>query len=161
MLEVSSIREESRKKLAKKYFWHYSEVPEDPEASKLMPGLELNYLITDETVEDNEQVLLARCVFPPNSAHRRHRHSGADEVIYLIRGRVMAGLATEKGETEKVLGPGGAVFVKKNHVHWFYNPYDEPAEFVCVYVGCSSVEKSGYVDEGPIKRRQDHLGSHQ
>jgi oxalate decarboxylase/phosphoglucose isomerase-like protein (cupin superfamily) len=131
----------------KKPVWHFSEVPPDAEVSKLMPGFEIQYVITDEHCERNSQAVFGHCVFPPESQHSAHRHTEADELVYVVKGRVVNGQVDENGTaTEYECGPGTATFVSKGRIHWTRNPFDEPAEFVFAYYGASSLEKSGLVD---------------
>jgi hypothetical protein len=33
----------------KKRAWHYTEIPDDPEVIEIMPGFEIQYMITDRT----------------------------------------------------------------------------------------------------------------
>ncbi|WP_426323214.1 cupin domain-containing protein [Microbacterium sp. E-13] len=140
---------------AKKTVWHFDEIEEDEETARLMPGFEIQYIITDETTENNNETVFGHCVFPPNSQHFPHRHLAAAEVVYVISGRVVNGSVTEDGTiSETECGPGMATFVPKRQIHWTRNPYDEPAEFVFAYYGAPSLEKSVYVDlteEVPIE----------
>lgn len=54
-------------------------------------------------------------------------------------------LMTE-GLAGQLCGPGTAICASRGQAHWHKNPFDEPCEFVGMYCGCSSLEKSGYVD---------------
>lgn len=131
----------------KKQTWHYSEFPEDPEVTRLMPGFEIQYMITRDSVEDDTMTVFGHCVFPPRSNHYNHRHRDAEEVVYVIKGRVVNGSIDEKGNVgEKECGPGTATFVKKGQPHWTNNPFDEPAEFVFAYYGVPHIDDSGYED---------------
>jgi quercetin dioxygenase-like cupin family protein len=143
--------------MEKKQVWHYSEFPEDKEASALMPGFEIQYMITKDHVEDDTMAVFGHCVFPPRSSHYAHTHKVAEEVVYVIKGKVVNGSVDKDGSKEEyVCSPGMATFVKKGQVHWTRNPYDEPAEFVFAYYGVSSLNNSGYVDmqkEIPIENK--------
>jgi len=131
----------------KKSVWHYSEIEEDEETARLMPGFEIQYIITNDTVENDTNAVMGHCIFPPKSQHFPHRHATAEEVVYVFKGRVVNGSVDESGViTETECGPGTATFVAKNQVHWTRNPYDEPAEFVFAYYGTTSLEASGYAD---------------
>lgn len=131
----------------KKQVWHYDEIGTDEETRRLMPGFEIQYIITDENVEDNYSSVFGHCVFPPRSQHFPHKHLAAEEVVYVISGRVVNGSVDENGVmTEHECGPGVATFVKKGQIHWTRNPYDEPCEFVYAYYGAPSLQKSVYVD---------------
>ncbi len=133
--------------MEKKPHWHYSEIPEDPEASALMPGFEIQYVITKDHVEGDTMTVMGHCMFPPKSSHYAHKHTKAEEVVYVIKGRVVNGSMDEQGnKTEWECGPGTFTFAKKSQVHWTRNPYDEPAEFVFAYFGTNALNESGYVD---------------
>jgi len=131
----------------KKKTWNYCEFPEDPEVAKLMPGFEIQYMINRETVPENKQAVFGHCVFPANSAHFKHKHEAAEEVVYVIKGRVINGYTDENGkDVEHECGPGTAIFVHKGQPHWTRNPFNEPAEFVFAYYGVPHIDDSGYVD---------------
>ena len=63
--------------MEKKQVWHYSEFPEDKEAAALMPGFEIQYMITKDHVEDDTMAVFGHCMFPPrSSALRPHARGG-------------------------------------------------------------------------------------
>ena len=136
-------------KPVKKQAWHYSEIPEDPAVKELMPGFEIEYMITGDTVEGNDLAVFGHCVFPPKSAHNKHQHMNAAECVYTIKGKVINGYTTENGDVETVCPAGTVAFAQPGQIHWVVNPFDEPAEFVFAYFGCNSVNNSGYVDVRP------------
>lgn len=135
-----------KEKPEKKNFWHYMEINEDPEAKKLMPLFEIRYVINEDTVPNNNSMVWNHGYFPPGGIHHKHYHKNADEVAYLIKGRCIAGVTIDGKDVEQVISPGTAVWASKGQAHWHRNPFNEPCEFVGVYCGCSSLEKSGYVD---------------
>lgn len=133
--------------IAKKPVWQYGEFPEDPEVTRLMPGFEIQYMIDEDHVEHNERAVFGHCVFPPVSQHSPHRHTEADELVYVVSGRVVNGQVDEDGvATEYECPAGTATFVARGRIHWTRNPFDEPAEFVFAYYGAPSLDKSGLVD---------------
>lgn len=142
----------------KKQVWHYSEIKTDEETKRLMPGFEIQYIITEDTVEGNEDTVFGHCVFPPKSQHFPHKHLAAEEVVYVISGRVVNGSVDENGViTEHECGPGVATFVKRGQIHWTRNPYDEHCEFVYAYYGAPSLKASEYVDltnDIPIENKE-------
>ena len=137
----------------KKHFWHYLEIPEDPEVAEIMPGFEIEYMITDTTVEGNDSAVFGHCIFPPKSGHHKHKHVNAAESMYVIKGKLVIGVTTEEGDIETVCPAGTALFVKKGQTTWCRNPFDEPVEFVFTYYGVSSLEKSGEVDMRPPRKK--------
>ncbi len=130
----------------KKQTWNWREIPDEPELAILMPGFECQYMITNNTVAENDGAIFGRAVFPPRSSHDKHQHLNAMEVAYTVKGKVVNGMTTAEGDEEYVCPEGQATFVRKGEVHWTRNPYDEPAEVVFAYYGCKSREDSGYVD---------------
>lgn len=144
-------------KSEKKQSWHYSEIETDEETKKLMPGFEIQYVVTDEHVEDDTMSVFGHCVFPARSQHFPHSHKIAEEVVYVIKGRVVNGAVEEDGtKVEYECGPGVATFAKKGQIHWTRNPYDEPCEFVFSYYGTPNLFDSGYVDhkeEIPVENK--------
>ena len=49
----------------KKQVWHYSEIGTDEETRRLMPGFEIQYMITNENVNSDTMAVFGHCVFPP------------------------------------------------------------------------------------------------
>ena len=131
----------------KKQSWHYSEIETDPEERRLMPGFEIQYVITKDHVNNDTMAVFGHCVFPPRSQHFPHQHMIAEEVVYVIKGQVVNGCVDDNGDVvEYICGPGVATFAKKGQIHWTRNPFDEPAEFVFSYYGTANLHESGYVD---------------
>ena len=130
----------------KKNFWHYKEIPQDAKVKELMPEFKLEYVITEDTVPNNSSLVWNHSIFPAGAMHHKHKHMNADEVAYVVKGQCIAGVTIDGKDVEMVCGPGTAIWAAKGQVHWHKNPFDEACEFVGVYCGCSSLEKSGYVD---------------
>ncbi len=130
----------------KKNFWHYKEIPQDPDVTRLMPEFKLEYVITEDTVPNNTTTVWNHSIFPAGAEHHKHKHMNADEVAYVVRGHCICGVTIEGKDVEQVCGPGTAIWASRGQAHWHRNPFDEPCEFVGVYTGCGSREKSGYVD---------------
>jgi len=130
----------------KKNFWHYKEIYVEPIVKELMPQFELQYVISEDTVPNNNSTLWNHSIFLPGAKHHKHKHMKADEVAYVVKGQCIAGVTIGGKDVEQVCGPGTAIWASRGQVHWHKNPFDEPCAFVGVYCGCASVEKSGYVD---------------
>jgi quercetin dioxygenase-like cupin family protein len=98
-------------------------------------NMDIRFLISDKTVGAT-QLSLFRTVFPPGfSAHQKHIHVGMEEVVFGIRGRGCVGIEGPDGKGEEYeVSPGVAVFIPKDHVHWFRNlDPDEEVEICGVY----------------------------
>ena len=133
-------------KPVKKHVWDYREVPKDPAVTALMPGFEIQYMITGDTVPDNDNAVFGHCIFPPKSGHGKHKHTKAPEIMYVIRGKLIVGYTSPEGDVETVCTPGKAAFIPKNVICWCRNPFDEEVEFIFAYFGCNSLEASGHIE---------------
>ena len=71
--------------------------------------------------------------------HRLHYHTDADEIIYMIKGKAIEKIDAE----EVVLTPGDCCYIPRNAVH-SHQVIEAPVETICIYIGASSIEKSGY-----------------
>lgn len=58
----------------------------------------------------------------------RHGHD-YEHLVQVERGR---GVAIDGEGQEHRLSPGDSIFVERNEVHQFRNPYSEPFEFYCI-----------------------------
>src|ERR1700728_3051618 len=97
--------------IERKQVWHYSEIETDDETQRLMPGFEVQYMITDETVRGNDEAVFGHCLFPPRTQHFAHKHLKAAEVVYVVKGRVVNGGVEEDGTiVEYECGVGMAIF---------------------------------------------------
>jgi quercetin dioxygenase-like cupin family protein len=136
-------------KFKKKRMWHWTEYPPEVMGGAFV-GLDIRYLITDNTVPLNKKTVFGRAVFPKGSMHGKHVHNGAEEVVYVISGK---GKAFSNGKVYDVK-PGCVQFVPQGEVHGLKNPYDEDLVIVYAYFGANSVEASGYDEPFP----QDEWG---
>jgi len=96
-------------------------------------------LVDNDTV-GAEDITFAYCRFEAKtSAHKKHVHENAEEVIHILKGRGVSGL----GESETEMSQGDTMFVPRGAVHWFYNPFEEPVEMIFVYTR-PSLKSAGY-----------------
>ncbi len=63
----------------------------------------------------------------PGGHTPHHSHDYEHEVL-VLKGRLLA--CSDAGEQE--VGPRSVVWVPANETHQFRNPFDEPAEFICL-----------------------------
>ncbi|MGD0845260.1 MAG: cupin domain-containing protein [Geobacteraceae bacterium] len=97
-------------------------------------------VLVDKDTVGAEDITFAYCRFEAKtSAHKKHTHEDAEEVIYILSGKGVSGL----GETEEEMAKGDTMFVPRGAVHWFYNPFDEPVEMIFVYTR-PSLKSAGY-----------------
>jgi quercetin dioxygenase-like cupin family protein len=92
-----------------------------------------------QTVSANEITFGHSRFAPRTSVHKKHIHRNAEEIMYILSGRGVAGV----NDQETVVTSGDTIWVPKGAVHWFSNPFDEPCEFVFLYTK-SSLTKAAY-----------------
>lgn len=109
------------------------------EPIKDLDGASRTILIDEQTV-DAQDITFGHSRFEPRtSVHKKHRHPNAEEVMYILSGRGVAGV----NGVETVIGSGDTLWVPRGAVHWFSNPFDEACEFVFIYTR-SSLGKAAY-----------------
>jgi quercetin dioxygenase-like cupin family protein len=81
---------------------------------------------------------------PKSSIHKKHRHPNAEEIMYILSGRGIGGVEDQEMELVK----GGTLWVPRGAVHWFYNPYDEPCDFLFLYTR-ATLEAAAYETFSP------------
>lgn len=105
-------------------------------------------ILVDEQAVDAGEITFGHSRFEPRtSVHKKHIHRNAEEIMYILSGRGVAGV----NDQEKVVVSGDTIWVPKGAVHWFSNPFDEPCEFVFLYTK-SSLQKAAYEIVGDIPR---------
>ena len=71
---------------------------------------------------------------PPGKGHTRHNHPGAEEIIFIIKGRGEQMVEDEDGNPEtREVGPGCTVFIPESRFHSTQNTGSEPMEIFVVY----------------------------
>lgn len=102
--------------------------------------MDIRFLVREDNAGSTE-VCWWRTVFSPGSAHERHYHPNAAEVLYVIRGRGGAGT----GELEHEVTEGTVQYIPKGAVHWLRNlSEDEELEIVGCYAPAGNLEQAGY-----------------
>jgi len=76
---------------------------------------------------------------PHTSIHKKHLHAEAEEIMYILSGKGRGGVNDEEFEMIQ----GDTLWVPRGAVHWFYNPFDEPCEFLFLYTR-PSLQTAGY-----------------
>ncbi len=124
-----------------KYNIHENDI--EPARVKFEDGwrqLNIKFLLSRETVGCGSAVLF-KSVFKAGSAHEKHIHHKADELVYVISGKGRHGQAEEEWD----VGPGDSYFIPRGLVHWAYGiDSSDPLTLVGVYVGGGSLEETGY-----------------
>jgi quercetin dioxygenase-like cupin family protein len=97
-------------------------------------------VLVDKDTVGAEDITFAYCKFEAKtSAHKKHVHKDAEEVIYILKGRGISGLV----DSELEMNQGDTMFVPRGAVHWFYNPFEEPVEMIFIYTK-PSLKSAGY-----------------
>ena len=97
-------------------------------------------ILIDEKTVGAEDITFGHSKFQPHtSVHKKHIHSEAEEIMYMLKGRGISGV----NDTETEISAGDTVWVPRAAVHWFYNPFDEPCEFIFIYTR-KSLKDAGY-----------------
>jgi quercetin dioxygenase-like cupin family protein len=110
-----------------KYIFRLSDGRNEP--IKDLDGASRLILIDEETV-GAEDITFGYSKFEPKtSIHKKHSHPEAEEIMYILSGKGMTGIKDE----EHVLEAGNTLWVPRGETHWFYNPFDEPCEFLFIY----------------------------
>lgn len=114
------------------------------EPIKDLDGASRTILVDEQTVNANEITFGHSRYEQKTSIHKKHTHGNAEEIMYILSGRGVAGVNNQ----ETVVTSGDTIWVPKGAVHWFSNPFEEPCEFVFLYTK-SSLKKAAYemVDE--------------
>jgi mannose-6-phosphate isomerase-like protein (cupin superfamily) len=110
-----------------KYLIHPGEGRDEP--IKDLKGASREILV-DERAGAAEDITFGFSRYEPRtSAHKKHAHPEAEEIMYILKGRGISGVADQEFEVR----PGDTIWVPRGVNHWFYNPFDEPCEFVFLY----------------------------
>jgi uncharacterized RmlC-like cupin family protein len=97
-------------------------------------------IIIDKYTVGAEDITFGYCKTMPKIAyHKKHIHKDAEELMYVLSGRSISGV----GDQEFIKEKGDTVWVPRGVVHWGYNPFDEPVEFLFVYTR-PTLESAGY-----------------
>ena len=102
--------------------------------------MNIKWLLSEKTVGCRSAVLF-KAVLKVGTAHEKHIHHNADELVYIISGKGRHGQGDEEWEVE----PGDSYYVPRGLVHWAYGiDVNDPMTSVGVYVGAGCIEDTGY-----------------
>ncbi len=103
--------------------------------------MDVRWLVTDATVGARHHAM-ARVLFRPDGRHLGHAHANADEILYILRGRLCVTL----GQETVSVGPEDVCYVPAGMPHALRNRNgSEPCEVLMIYGGAASVEAAGHV----------------
>lgn len=133
---------------------NWQEIPpmELGEWAGLHGKMETELIVCRETT-GSKMVVMGRSVFFPGSYHDPHFHLYAEEVLYCLSGRGVAG----SGDKEYLITPGDVQFAGVGEIHWLRNPFNEPLEFIWIYSGkeISMPDESGYCTPDLFKKAEE------
>lgn len=95
--------------------------------------------VDKDTVGANEVTFGFSEFNPKSSVHKSHSHPDCEEIMYILEGCGITGVAG----TEAILRKGDILFVPKGAEHYFYNPFEEPCKFLFLYTK-GSLKDAGY-----------------
>jgi quercetin dioxygenase-like cupin family protein len=101
--------------------------------------METELIVCRETT-GSKMTVVGRSVFFPGAYHDPHFHLYAEEALWCLSGKGVAG----SGDKEYLLTPGDVQFAPVGEIHWLRNPFDEPLEFIWIYTGVAMPNESGY-----------------
>ena len=102
---------------------------EDDAAALGLPGRELRWLVSAETLRSPECSACVIRVAPGDKVRPAHSHPNGDEVIYIISG---SGRVLVNGEVALVKA-GSAVLFPRGQVHMLHNTSGEEMKVVCFF----------------------------
>ena len=95
------------------------------------------------------RVILLTSELPPGKVHLLHRHSNAEQIMYVLEGSCLA-----LSEDEPVrLNEGDAVYIVQGEWHGVRNDTDRSAVTLVIYAGAGTLEEAGY-EEHPRQFEQ-------
>lgn len=102
--------------------------------------MDVRWLVTDETCGARHHVF-GRTLFMPGGGHLAHKHPHAEEILYILRGR----LVTTIGDETFCMGPNDVCYVPPDTLHVMRNvSATEACEVIFVYGGAPSLAAAGY-----------------
>jgi quercetin dioxygenase-like cupin family protein len=118
-------------------------------------GMDVRWLVTDSSFGARHHAM-ARVLFEPGGRHLAHAHPDAEEILYVLRGRLCATV----GEHAALVGPEDVCYVPAGMPHALWNAStSEPCEALMMYGGAPSLEGAGYVRRPePGGRSHGHRG---
>jgi quercetin dioxygenase-like cupin family protein len=123
------------------YLTHVSDfAPAPVTADEGWRKMDIRFILNREA-SGHGSVCVFRTLFEPGAAHEIHTHPGADEFLYVVRGRCVVGAGGEEYDA----GPGTLQFIPAGKTHWLRNvdPF-EPVELIGGYTGVGSLDEAGY-----------------
>jgi quercetin dioxygenase-like cupin family protein len=97
-------------------------------------------ILIDEDTVGAQDLTFGHCRFAPRTSfHKKHVHAQAEEMMYVLSGRMRGGV----GDQEMEFSAGDTIWVPRGEVHWADNPFDEPCEILFLYTR-RSLEEAGY-----------------
>lgn len=123
--------------MANKYLIHRGEGRNEP--IKDLDGASREILVDAKEVGAEDITFGFSRFEPRTSIHKKHFHAEAEEIMYILKGRGISGV----GDQEYEVKAGDTLWMPRGATHWFYNPFDEPCEFVFIYTR-ASLESAGY-----------------
>lgn len=108
-----------------------------------LPGRDLRWIITRETVNAEHCSMCVIEVAPGQTVRPAHSHPNGEEVIYIVQG---SGRVMIEGVVESV-SAGSAVLFPQGRVHMLQNNGSEPMKVACFFAPPSSLATYRFFEE--------------
>ena len=106
----------------------------------------LRRILVDEEIGGAKELTFGYARFEPKTSfHKKHIHPHAEEVFYVLSGKGIGGVGENAKEVEIVAGD--TVWAPKGAVHWLYNPFEEPCEYLAICSPPFQIEKAHREEE--------------
>ncbi len=79
-------------------------------------------------LDGEEKIGLRRFVIKAGGYIPKHVHKEVYHIQFALKGRYIVGIGDKEYNVEK----GSVIYIKPGEPHWYRNPYNEDAEFLCV-----------------------------
>jgi quercetin dioxygenase-like cupin family protein len=108
-----------------------------------LPGRQLRWLMSRETVDPQHCSMCVIRVAPGETVRPAHSHPNGEEIIYIVRG---SGKVMIEGVVEPVKA-GSAVLFPQGKVHMLRNSGTEEMKVVCFFAPATNLENYKFFDD--------------
>lgn len=79
-------------------------------------------------LDGEEKIGLRRFILKRGGYIPKHVHEEVYHIQFALKGKYIVGIE----EQEYEIDAGDIIYIKPGEIHWYRNPYNEDAEFLCV-----------------------------
>jgi quercetin dioxygenase-like cupin family protein len=118
-------------------------VDEDSIQALDLPGRQLRWLMTQETVDAQHCSMCVIVVAPGETVRPAHSHPNGEEIIYIVRG---SGKVMIEGVVQPVKA-GSAVLFPQGKIHMLRNTGTEEMKVACFFAPATNLENYKFFDD--------------